>query len=781
MKPNHTLKLLCAGAAFSAVLTGYGQSSPSTSATSTETPVQLSTFQVSESQDKGYRAGNSVSATRIDTAIKDLPFAINAFTQQFIQDTGANDLVDIVKYAPGVTSSGREFSAGNAVFSIRGFDQTPQRNGFVGNNYVDTVAIERVEVVKGPASVLYGQVAPGGTVNYITKRPTTQGFTKLDVTGGSYGFLRTTVDENQPVVGDRVLARFNGAWENNMHFIDPTGHASDQRWVIAPTVAVKITPTVTLISDYEWYHRRENAPQMYDMNMDIPGLSSSIDSSDLGFMPNVPYGKGWTYGSRNDWRKSDNESLNEELIVKLTDYLTLRAAYTFDRYRIAQKLTGGGSVTIAVPASYGTGRDAALAFAAAVMSDPVIGLTAPTAIINRRVRLQETFGMSNNYQSELVGKFDFSWAKIKPLLGVSYSSNRAQDRQRQISGLGTTTPGPQGALIPPFPAWDLKQPSTINYNTDFDPTTLPLTTYSQNVGTNKGAYFVLSGSFLEDHLQAVAGLRYNTARAYSNNFLNGASHIGDNSPNKTAPQVGLGYKITPDSMLYASYSEAFVVNNSALTTLNVPVGPAKPTTSKGYEVGLKTDFLQGRISSTLAVYQIENRDRIISFNIIQANSQVVITTTQGTKDRSRGIEEEVTYSPTDNWQVYFSASLDDIRVIQVPDPSLNIYLGSHPEATVKALASVWTRYNFADNLLKGYWVAGGANYTGRKAQRLQNPYLFLRPYTLLDVVVGRDWVWDRHPSSLTVSLKNIGNEYYFPANQERGLPRRLMVEYTVRF
>ena len=58
----------------------------------------------------------------------------------------------------------------NNRFSIRGFDGdvTPQRNGFVGNRYVDAGNFQRVEVVNGPASLLYGQITPGGTVNYIT-------------------------------------------------------------------------------------------------------------------------------------------------------------------------------------------------------------------------------------------------------------------------------------------------------------------------------------------------------------------------------------------------------------------------------------------------------------------------------------------------------------------------------------------------------------------------------------------------------------------------------------
>src|SRR4051812_36251138 len=88
-------------------------SNPAAAAEAGEDVVKLSEFQVTTSADKGYRAGNSVSATRIDTPIKDLPFSISAFTPQFISDIGARDLWDVVQYAPGVTSSGREFNAGN--------------------------------------------------------------------------------------------------------------------------------------------------------------------------------------------------------------------------------------------------------------------------------------------------------------------------------------------------------------------------------------------------------------------------------------------------------------------------------------------------------------------------------------------------------------------------------------------------------------------------------------------------------------------------------------------
>src|SRR5580658_9907803 len=127
MKPNTSrLRFLGAGLclAIGAATPARAQTAPQTSAQASDSltageAVQLPSFSVTTTQDKGYRAANSVSATRIDTPIADLPFSISAFTQQFIEDTGATDLYDIVRYAAGVTSGAKEFNAGADSFTIR--------------------------------------------------------------------------------------------------------------------------------------------------------------------------------------------------------------------------------------------------------------------------------------------------------------------------------------------------------------------------------------------------------------------------------------------------------------------------------------------------------------------------------------------------------------------------------------------------------------------------------------------------------------------------------------
>src|SRR5258708_1214273 len=220
--------------------------------------VKLPTFTVSMSQDVGYRAGNSVSATRIDTPIKDLPFTISAFTEQFIEDIGATDLQDILRFAPGVPSGDKSFVAGNNRFSIRGFDGDvpPQRNGFAGNRNVDAANVARVEVVKGPASLLYGQIVPGGTVNYITKRPMSQQFISIKQSVGNESDYRTVVDINTPL-GGRIGTRVVASYEQGPQW---AVSGSTKSWIGAPSLSVQLTKNVSLILDYEKLHRNESPP-----------------------------------------------------------------------------------------------------------------------------------------------------------------------------------------------------------------------------------------------------------------------------------------------------------------------------------------------------------------------------------------------------------------------------------------------------------------------------------------------------------------------------------------
>jgi iron complex outermembrane recepter protein len=753
-----------------------------------EPTLVLSTFTVSTSADQGYRAGNSVSATRIDTPIKNLPFSISAFTQQFITDIGARDLFDIAQYAPGVTNAAVEFASGNSTYAVRGFNQNPQRNGFAGEVYIDAATIERVEVVKGPASVLYGEVAPGGTVNYITKRPTPKAFAALAVKAGDHGYTRAALDINRPLAGDRLMLRLNAAWENDIEYYEP-GQARSV--VLAPTLTWRVTDNIAVAVDYQRLDKKEVPPfatRLPTTRIVAPLPASGILSTasvlqqnsgeDRGFGNFYPLPGNFTISANTDRRDSVMESFNAEITVRLGEAWTARANFNRSEYDIWFKGTGLGQINITVPASYFTGaypagntaeyRTGAAAYAADLLRDPMLALQAPQAQMQRRLNLQETFGTGRAAQAELAGKFTAGGAELKPLFGVSYQEYRDNTRMRQAAAASFPTP------------WNMYDASTWNRDTDYDADNLPLTQFDRGNRRSKAVYAILNAELLAGRLFAVAGARYTRTSGSNDNFLTPASSIGRAEHEKATPQLGLGWKARRDVLLYASYSTSFQNAIANLQMANVPSGPAAPSTSEGYEVGVKTDLFEGRVSSTLSLYTIDQRDRVINFNTTSATGLIQVNRMQGTLDRSKGVELEITWSPVDNFQIYLSGALNDVRVIETP-AGTEYLLGSHPENTVKALANLWSRYTFKDGALKGLWIGAGANYSGKKAQRVNNPSLFTEPFTLVNSAAGYDWKWGGRPASLTLNWHNMADEDYVPAAFLRGRPSTATLELKVRY
>jgi iron complex outermembrane recepter protein len=799
--------------------------------------VTLSAFQVSTTADVGYRVGNSVSATRISTPIKDLPFAISAFTPQFISDTASRDLYDVVRFAAGVTSGAREFNAGNAVYTIRGFPQPPEHDGFFesaqGNVYVDTVAIDRVEVVKGPASLLYGQIAPGGTVNYITKRAQPKAFTALVATVGSYDYWRGTIDVNEPLVSNTLLFRFNAAWENGFEYAHPSKMKTT---VLVPTLTWNIAKNLSLTVNYQSFHRHENPPAVYYPNTEVstpssmvsalngavgyPGPASALtgktgpdaaagfgsDASDPGFLPFYPaLPRKFNYNGANDWRKANLETLNAELTAKLSDRWFARANFNYNFNRDTQAQTGVGNVYVVPPGSLafsgGTWSVApswsALTAAQQVAAEAdyaaqlasnlnsVLNNNQP-AIIARRPRLQEQWGYNNTVQVEAGASYDFAWGKLKPLAGLYYDVTYAYGRLRQNTG---------SASSPYFQAWDVNPSSPtyfVDQSTSFDPVKLTqLNTNNLAFISDQAAYGVLNGSFLRDTLYVTLGARYNRSQSQTTNFLvaAGTNPVGQGyKTHYTTPQAGIGYKIAKEVLLYASYSQSYTLPaQSFLRTIqtvngvlqSVPTTQAAPVTGEGYELGVKTDLFNGRISSTLSIYEIKQT------NVVQTVNQIVGgitlgTDLQGTKVRSRGVEYEVTWSPLDNWQVFASIAENDIRNTAEPAGYI-YYLGAHPQATAKTLANLWTRYSFKNESVKGLWVGGGFNYVSKAAGDNRNASLFVPEYWLWNAAVGYDWTWDKAKLTAALNWENIRNEIYQPANQVRGLPERLVFSLSAKY
>ncbi len=806
--------------------------------------LQLPTFSVSTSQDVGYRAGNSVSATRIDTPIKDLPFTINAFTEQFITDTNSMDLQDVLKYAPGVTSGDKSFVAGNNRFSIRGFDSDvpPQRNGFAGNRNTDMANVERVEVVKGPASLLYGQIMPGGTINYITKRPVMdKEFVSIRQSFGNYSDYRTVLDGNVPL-GDRAAVRVVGSYDQAPEWA-VTG--STKSWLIAPSLAVDVTKKLKLIVDYEKLHRDETPPVGMNPNVQIAALNAAptaaafpelsarsyqqglydAGSINLGFLGAIPIDRDFNYQSDGDYKKSDYENFNVELDAQLGDHWVARGNYSWNTRDVAYKVTGLAQWDVTPTAAYRTTTKSYFDYLAEYLANPTAVLNDPTktasVLLNRRKRIQTSADGFNTYQAELSGKYEFGGVKLNPLFGAyrQYARTGGGYTLSSSSAYGSYSDTDNNL---PFAPWNYFDPSTWDRTKDYAENALPVSSAGGFTHSREDAYYaVLSATFWKDRIIAIAGAR-------NDRYQSGSTNSYGYDAKKTTPQYGLGFHVTKDTLLFANYSKSFLVDGTTLTLENpdynpaIPLNtttnpqtiraPAVPTTGLGYEFGLKTDFKQGRISSTLTAFHLERADRIVTVRspVVGLSSTGVLSSTeityskQGTVDQSEGLEFEITYSPFDNWQIYATYTAMDIKTTKITAPppraatdpkvsgdytaylqgyndAIAMLKGAVPEGSAERLASLWTRYSFRGGSLDGLWVGAGGNYTSPKAQRTANPALFLDSYTLFDAAIGYDWKYHKQSWNVTLNLKNLTNEEYYPANQSRGRPFQAIMTVGVKF
>lgn len=176
-------------------------------------PKELEAVTVTGTRERAYRAVVAPTANKSDTLTKETPFSIQTVTRELIEDRGVTTFGEAVRTVPGLTPQ-VGWGGSNDRFRLRGFATSANlKNGFRRSVFapVDELAnIEQIEVLKGPASALYGRFEPGGVVNLVTKKPLDKAQTSFDVTAGSHDFYRTTFDSTGPL-SDTLSYRITGA------------------------------------------------------------------------------------------------------------------------------------------------------------------------------------------------------------------------------------------------------------------------------------------------------------------------------------------------------------------------------------------------------------------------------------------------------------------------------------------------------------------------------------------------------------------------------------------
>lgn len=282
----------------------------------------------------GYAAATSTGATKTDAPLRDLPQSVNVVSQQLIEDQAARSLQDVLRNVPGVAMSSGDGQRDQV--TIRGFSA-------IADQFIDGIRddalyfrdlsnIERVEVLKGPAAVLYGRGSSGGLINRVTKKPQPGSFGEVRLDIGSHSLRRASFDLNR-AASDAVGLRITGAFEDSGSYRE---HGFVERHSVAPSVALKLGAQAKLLL------QAEVAKDERITDFGIP----SFDGRPVDVDPRTYYGSG--KARRDDTTKTEVASFTAALDHRFSDTLSLRNLTRLYDYELDRNNTlPGGTVDTA--------------------------------------------------------------------------------------------------------------------------------------------------------------------------------------------------------------------------------------------------------------------------------------------------------------------------------------------------------------------------------------------------------------------------------------------------
>ncbi|BAU40258.1 TonB-dependent siderophore receptor [Leptolyngbya sp. O-77] len=282
---------------------------------------------VTGEQDEGYNPSSASTATRTDTPLRDIPQSIQVVPQQVLQDQQVTRLSEALRNVPGVARGGitpRFTFVEDAL--IRGFDANYLVNGLNSLTgfapIFEASNIESVEVLRGPASVLYGQGFTGGIVNLVTKQPLSEPYYSFELSAGSFSFYRGSVDFSGPLNDNgTVLYRFTGAAQTTESFFD---FYDAQRYSLAPTLTWQISDQTRITFEANY----AQATQPFDLG--LPAVGTILPNPN-GDIPRDRY-----VSEPSDNGQYDALTLGYDFQHRFSDNWEIRNAFRFVDFNISR-------------------------------------------------------------------------------------------------------------------------------------------------------------------------------------------------------------------------------------------------------------------------------------------------------------------------------------------------------------------------------------------------------------------------------------------------------------
>lgn len=641
-------------------------------------------------------ARQSATGTKTDTPIQKVPQSISVVTAEEMALHQPKSVKEALSYTPGVAVGTRGASNTYDYLIIRGFaaDGQSQNNylnglklqgNFYNDAVIDPYMLERAEIMRGPVSVLYGKSSPGGLLNMVSKRPTTEPLKEVQFKAGTDSLFQTGFDFSDALDDDGVysyrltgLARSANAQQKG---------SEEQRYAIAPAFTWRPDDK----TNFTFLSYFQNEPET--------GYYGWLPKE--GTVEPLPNGKRLPTDF-NEGAKNNTYSRNEKMIGysfdhEFNDTFTVRQNLRFAQNKVSQKSVYG----------YGMCSDPLYTKdQEALKTSPCLSipqsqwghtLTRQYVIDNEKL---ENFSVDTQLQSKFAtGSVDHTL-----LTGVDFMRMR-NDIDSWFGYAGS---------VAPSDIYNLDR-------SDFDFGAHP---------NPSGPYRVLlkqkqTGLYVQDQAQwdkvlVTLGGRYDWADQSS--FNRDYGNKSERDDKEFTWRGGVNYLFDNGVTPYFSYSESF--EPASQTDANGDL--FAPSKGKQYEVGVKYVPEDRPIVVTGALYQLTKT------NNLMADPNGSLFSVEGGEIRARGVELEA--------KAALSASVNVVGSYTYTDAEYTTdttYKGNTPAQVPKHMASLWADYTFFDGPLSGLTLGTGGRYTGSSYGDPANSFK-VGSYTVVDALVRYD-------------------------------------------
>ena len=628
------------------------------------------------------------SATKTAARLKDVPQSVSYVTKELIQDQGAVRTSDVVRNISNVNM----FSSYEGDLSLRGFrvGSSTLLNGLPntagGWNQSLLWNLERYEVVKGPASMIYGQTDPGGTINMVTKKPLATPRQAVTFTAGSFNSFLTTMDFTGPLNDDKsLLYRLNVGFEDASTFRDLQ---ENRNLMIAPSISFLPDDRTRVNLDFVY----ASIKGKLDRGQPIFGASAGTDltSTPISFAIAKP----------NDYLDETTLNLTASIHHRLTDRISINGTYLKSKFNEDQMEHRTSN-------SYGV--DSA-------------GDEIPTLMGMRTIRREREYN-TDNLTAYVVADLDagptvhqvlvgFDYGQFVTPKGASSSSSATGYRNAANDGvINNYDPANKddylldadGNPVPNVPHFDLENPDySLAHIEDY-------IINSRNFSDPSKRYN--HGVYLQDQIgwgpfKALLGLRYEHYVDVTDYEQSTEERVEQSA---WIPRVGLVYEILPQVNVYGTYAEGFSPQSASIVQdPDRYGGPFDPLTSRLYEAGVKTELFARRLFGTMSVYQITQNNILVDAN--DAGNPDLLR--QRGQERGRGVEIEVQGQITPAFSLSANTSFSKTEITEDSDPTL---VGKEKENAPNTQGGLWARYNLLEGALRGVGAGAGVSFVGERS------------------------------------------------------------------